>query len=224
MRTFRPARAGLPAALALLLAAAVPAGAETELSIYSGLQTATEGRASGTYPGGFSYSGSIDWEGRSTQLPAYYGARLTFWRGENFGLALEGTHAKAYAPEGDRRALGFDRMEFTDGLNIITLNAMYRWPGLAGGLTPYVGAGAGLSIPHVDAETAGGVFTTYGYQVTGPAVRAIAGASYDINDSYAVFGEYQFTRSWNEAELEGGGTLDADISTHAVNFGLAFRF
>ena len=65
---------------------------------------------------------------------------------------------------------------------------------------------------------------TYGYQYTGPALRLSAGASYDLNDRWAVFGEYQFTISDNEADLEGGGKLNTRLISNAVNVGVSFRF
>ena len=53
---------------------------------------------------------------------------------------------------------------------------------LIGDLTPYVGGGLGLAIPHV--EVTNRTSETFGYQVTGPAATWIAGASYLINDKW----------------------------------------
>ena len=65
---------------------------------------------------------------------------------------------------------------------------------------------------------------TFGYQMTGPAVALIAGASYPINDNFSLFGEYKGTYSMNAAELDGGGTLETDIVTNSVNLGVSFNF
>ena len=55
-------------------------------------------------------------------------------------------------------------------------------------------------------------------------MRLLAGASYPINDRWSVYGEYQFTYSWNEADLDGGGSLNTDIKTNALNVGLSLKF
>jgi len=98
-----------------------------------------------------------------------------------------------------------------------------RWPGLlADRFTPYAGAGFGIAVPHVDTLENGN--KTYGYQLTGPALRLVAGTSYELTDRWAVFGEYQFTVSQNEADLEGGGTLDTRLISNALNVGVSLRF
>ena len=199
------------------------ASAEMEVSVYTGWQTAPHSRVTGDHPDGGTYDALIGWEGRSFEAPPYYGVRGTWWRDERLGFGLEFTHAKVYAPDSEKEAIDFNRMEFTDGLNLITVNAYRRWKNQWQNFTPYVGGGIGLAIPHVDVESAGGE-KTFGYQVTGPAVRLIAGMTYDINDRYAVFGEYQFTYSDNEADLEGDGSLDTVIKTNALNFGVTLKF
>lgn len=208
---------------ALATMGVMPAYAEMEVSVYTGWQTAPHSRISGDYPGGGEYDELIGWEGKSFEMPPYYGVRGTWWRNDKFGFGLEFTHSKVYAPDDEREAAGFDSLELTDGLNIVTVNAYRRWQDQWSGLTPYVGGGLGLAIPHVDIETTDGD-KTFGYQVTGPAIKLIAGASYDLNDRYAVFGEYQFTRSWNEADLDGGGTFESNINTNAINVGLSYKF
>lgn len=210
--------------LGLLVSMVSAAAAEMEVSVYTGWQTLPHSRASGTYPGGGSYDALIGWDGKSFASPPYYGLRGTWWQPSNLGFGLELTHAKAYAPDKERNALGFSRMEFTDGHNILTFNVMKRWPDKWKSLTPYVGGGLGVAIPHVDVTHAGTGAKTYEYQFTGPAVRAIAGVSFPINDRYSVFGEYQFTYSVNEAELNGGGSLKTDIKTNAINVGLSLKF
>ena len=214
----------LTATLSVAAAAASQAAAQDyELSIYSGWQTAPHSRVSGDYPGGGDYDALIGWDGKSFEMPPYYGLRGTWWRSETFGVALEFTHAKVYAPDDEREAIGFDSMEFTDGHNLLTLNAMRRWPEQWGTATPYAGAGLGIAFPHVDVETTGGD-KTFGYQLTGPAVRLLAGVSYPISERVSIFGEYQFTYSSNEADLDGGGSLETDIKTNAINVGLALSF
>ena len=86
-------------------------------------------------------------------------------------------------------------------------------------------SGVGVAVPHVDIQpTYAGAPKTYGYQVTGPAVRLGAGVSYSINDRWSVFGEYQFTWSDNKADINGGGTIETTLITNALNFGVGYSF
>ncbi len=208
----------------VLAALAAPAVAETELSFYLGWQTLPHSRISGDLPnGGGSYDELVGWEGNPFTMPPYYGARATWWRSDNLGFGLEYTHTKAYADDATKSALGFSRLEFTDGHNVVTANVMKRWPDKWGQFTPYVGAGLGVAVPHVDAKHNSGS-NTYGFQFSGPAARLMAGASYPINDRFSVFGEYQFTYSTNEGTFDGGGTFNTDIKTNALNVGLSLKF
>ncbi|PTX45503.1 outer membrane protein [Allosediminivita pacifica] len=210
---------------AMVAATAGAAAAEMELSFYTGYQTAPHSRVDGDLPGGGgSYDELFGWEGKSFEMPPYYGVRGTWWRSETIGYGIEFSHNKVYADKDDREDLGFDRLEFTDGLNILTANVMRRWPELWGGATPYVGGGLGISVPHVDAEYPAGDSDTFGYQLTGPAARLTAGLSYPINDRFAVFGEYQFTYTSNDVDFDNDGSMDVDIKTNALNVGIAMRF
>lgn len=208
-----------------LMVISIKAQAETELSVYAGYQTAPHSVVSGNDPDA-TWTGDFTagWDGKSFAPPPYYGVRAIRWTSETFGWGAEFTHAKVYANDSTRSDNGYDRFEFTDGLNIITLNAMRRWPAQWGDkITPYVGAGVGFAMPHVDIQADGGAHT-FGYQVTGPAVRAIAGASYQFNDTWSAFAEYQGTYSMNSVDLENGGSLETDVITNAVNIGLGFSF
>lgn len=164
---------------------------------------------------------TLTWEGRSFDAPPYYGWRATYWASPEFGYGLDFAHNKVY-PKDDVLPAGYSKLEFTDGLNTLTVNAYRRWENAIAGLTPYVGGGVGLSIPHV--EVVSGASETFGYQVTGPAATWIAGASYPISDQWSVFGEYKGNYTQNDADLDTGGSLSTDIITNAVNVGVSFRF
>jgi len=158
-------------------------------------------------------------------MPPYYGVRGTWWRDDKLGFGLEFTHAKVYAPDDEMAEIGFSDLEFTDGINILTVNAYRRWSGIwaEGALTPYVGGGVGVAIPHMDVETTTGI-DTFEYKYTGPAARLTAGIPYDLNERFAVFGEYQFTYSSNSADLDECGKLDTDMKTNALSLGLTLKF
>ena len=205
-----------------MLGAASSASAEVELSFYGGIQ--------GALPSDVTIAGddvipdsdfNVAWEGRSFEAPPYYGIRVTNWQSATFGYGLDFAHSKVYPQDGELPD-GFERLEFTDGLNTLTANAYYRWQDAVGEITPYVGGGVGLSIPHVEVITDDS--RTLGYQVTGPAATIIAGASMPITDSWSVFGEYKGTYTTNEADLTTGGTVSSDIFTNALNVGVSFNF
>ena len=198
------------------------ASAEVELSFYGGAQSAPASdvviRDDSVIPdSNFSQS----WEGRSASAPIYYGIRVTRWQSPVFGFGLDLAHNKIY-PKDDVLPTGFSVLEFTDGLNTLTVNAYRRWPNMLGDVTPYVGGGLGLAIPHV--EVTHGASETFGYQLTGPAATWIAGARYPISDQWSVFGEYKGTFTSNVGEVDTGGKIETDVFTNAVNLGVSFNF
>lgn len=211
--------------MSMCLLPATGVRAESELSLYSGIQIAPHSRVRGTDPGGLGdFSFLATWEGRSLEPPPYYGMRYTYWSGEKFGFGVEFNHAKVYADDATLANNGFTRLEFSDGLNVLTANAYRRWPQafLNGRVTPYVGGGVGLSIPNVEVLTPGGY--TFQYQVTGPAVTWMAGAKYSLNDRWGLFGEYKGSYSQNDTDLSNGGTLSTNVVTNAINLGVSFSF
>ena len=210
------------AILVAATAACLPglAMAEVELSFYGGAQSAPHSDVFITGDVNYPTETRVKWEGNSFEMPPYYGLRATWWASEKVGYGLDFTHTKVYS-DAESRGTDFTTLEFTDGLNTLTANAYRRFDPL-GAVTPYVGAGVGLAIPHV--EVSNGITTTEEYQITGPAVTFLAGASYPVGERLSVFGEYKFTYSQNEADLDGGGTLNTDIITNAVNVGVSFSF
>lgn len=219
-----PVLSRLAALVVTTVALATPLRAEVSLSFYTGAQTAPHSRFEGN-DGTSNFSFLAEWEGNSFEMPPYYGFRATWWRNQNLGFGAEFTHAKVYASDQTLAANGLDTLEMTDGINILTANVMYRWPGqwMRGRVTPYVGAGLGVAIPHIEFQTTGGP-RTFEYQVSGAAARWMAGASYAINDRWAVFGEYQGTYSVNSGDLAGGGNWESNIVTNAINVGLSYNF
>ncbi len=201
----------------------VPALAEVELSFYGGLQSAPHSDVSisgdSVIPDDDFTAG---WEGRSFDAPPYYGLRATWWRSSDLGFGVEVNHTKVYADDETLAESGLEHFEFSDGLNIITFNMFRRWEDAFGGFTPYLGGGVGVAVPHVEVTVPGS--KTFEYQLSGPAVALMAGASYPITDRWSVFGEYKGTYSMNSADLETGGSLESDIITNAVNFGVSFDF
>ncbi|MGH6924337.1 MAG: outer membrane protein [Propylenella sp.] len=212
-----------------LVLAPTAALAEFQISVYGGGNIANDsdvtlkqGALSGTF--GVQWFGGDSSEWRAP----YYGVRGTYWMTDfglpNWGAAVDWTHAKVTADLGDPAIGGtFKRLEFTNGINSLTLNALYRMP-LNNRFTVYVGAGAGASIPHVEVETIPSLGETYEFQLTGPVVQGLVGVSVPVGWGFSVFGEYKATYSWNEADLVGGGSLDAEVLVHHFVAGLSYTF
>lgn len=208
--------ARLSFALAFGLASAAPALAETELSFYGGYQTAPHSVIETDLYG----SDTVGWLGKSFTPPPYYGVRVTKWQENGFGWGVEVNHAKVYA---DNPAdYGFERLEFTDGLNLVTVNAFQRLKPFKK-ITPYIGAGVGVAVPHVDVRPTGGAHT-FGYQLTGVAVQWVAGASLPLNERWKAFAEYKGSYSQHHVKLDGAGKLDTNMITNALNIGISYSF
>ncbi len=210
----------LAGAACVALASAAQAG-EFSLSIYGGYQTAPHSSVKGN-DGVDTFDFTTGWEGKSFEMPPYYGIRGTYWVRDNFGWIADFNHTKVYADEDDKAANGFSTLEFTDGLNNLTVGPIWRWPGLWNNFTPYASASVGVVIPHVEVVTAN--TDTIEYQLAGPSVALVLGASYELNDRWDLFTEYKGTYSQVDADLDGGGNLKTDIITNALNFGVSYNF
>ena len=222
------------AALVLLLGgfASTPfaAAGELEIGVYGGANESVGSRGvldSGTASEAY----AIDWQGRSFSAPIYYGLRLTYWPDwmENWGIGLDFTHAKAYADLSDPAlAADFSVLEFTDGLNLLTLNGYRKWD-LDDRLRAYLGAGVGVNIPHVEITTGAGTVvgetSTFEYQLAGPAAQILAGVSYEVLPNLRLFGEYKLSYARVNADLAGsGGSFSTDIASHHILAGLSYAF
>lgn len=188
--------------------------------------------------------GDVAFDDESSRAPIYWGARLTWWSGRahaepGWGLALDFTHAKASADTGQRvhvsgtrggvavdteEPLGntFGQLVFTHGLNLLTLNALYRWrvwDRLE--IRPYAGAGLGIAVPHVEVETAAG--STRRYSVTGAAYQGLAGLDFRLSARFSLFAEYKLSRAEIDADIAGGSVKLKPWIKQAVA-GVGYRF
>jgi lipid A oxidase len=223
-------KGSVAAALALFaLAAPQQAAAEIDVSVYTGWQTAPHSTVSGNDPAGIgAFDFTAGWTGESFSAPPYYGIRAVWWQNDRWGYDIDFNHTKVYADSETLGATGksggFQVLEFTDGLNALTVGAVRRWEDGFGRITPYAGAGIGVAIPHVEVQTAPGAPKTFGYQIGGPAVSWRVGGTMDINESWGVFAEYKGTYSMLDVDLDGGGNLKSNIVTNALNFGVQYTF
>lgn len=198
------------------------AWAEVEVSIYAGTLPANAADVAIRSDDSMANTQTAaPWVGHATVTPRTYGIRATRWRSPSFGYGVELSRSSLDLDEGNLPP-GYTAFAFANQLNTLTVNAYRRWSSVLGDVSPYVGGGVGLSVPHLEAENHG--FETDNYQISGAAATVIAGATYPINDQWSVFGEYKGTYSANSADLDGGDTVETDLITNALNLGLSFSF
>jgi lipid A oxidase len=212
-------------AVAGLYLCPLTASAETQFSVFGGANW-NLGSTVETNAPGVDDKRSVDWEGGSFDMPPYWGVRGTYWLGRNWGVAIGYIHTKATAEIDFATDPTYSRLEFTDGNNLLLLEVLYRFnPTLNGKLVPYVGAGAGVSIPHVEVTLKPpGSNETYDYQLAGPAVQVMAGLEYKLNRRWSLFSEFKLSYSHISADLKGGGELETDLWSPQLAIGVSYRF
>jgi lipid A oxidase len=172
-------------------------------------------------------SRTVSWDGKPFEMPPYWGLRATYWMDKQspWGIAVDYTHQKAYADINFATDPVYDHLEFTDGNNIITLNAMYRFQQPQNPWGFYVGGGPGLAFPSFEVTLdAAPADATHNYQITGFAAQALAGVQYKFTDHIAAFGEGKLSYTQNDGDIDGGGTLETHLwSPHAL-VGVSYIF
>ena len=218
------------------------ASAEWEFGIYGGYNHTFDSNVGFKDPGTQVLLNAVSWQGVSFQAPPYYGVRTTYWfeKNPNWGLMLDFTHAKMKADKSEAvRVNGisdghridenirigdeFSRLEFTDGNNLLLLNAVYRMP-MHRGVTPYIGAGVGVAIPHVEVQFSGDPDRTFEYQLTGIAAQFLTGIKWNISENWALFGEYKLSYAKVDAKLVGDEKLQTELWTNHFLVGVSFTF
>jgi len=196
------------------------ATAQDEFSIYGGAQNVADRRVSGRDPGGFGFK--VGWGGSPALSKPDYGMRFTWWQNQSFGWGVDLNHSQVTAVDQILKNNHLNVLNFSDGLNLITVNAYHRWKKPTRRLSPYLGGGVGLAVPKVSFASGGGKASQY--QVIGPAVQWMAGVSYSINERLSLFGEYKGSYSMNSTDLVSGGELNTNVLTSAVNIGVSLGF
>jgi lipid A oxidase len=209
--------------LAVSTASAFPAKAEQEISLYSGVQNAPDSTVKGREPNGTSFRFDAGWEGKSLSMPLYYGIRCTNWYDDNNAWSINFTHSKTYSDGKTLGRSGFSALQFTHGLNPLTVNWMHRF-GSGSGFRPYVGLGAGVAIPHVEIQSPSMVKKTSEYQYGGPVIDFLGGMRYSLSSQWSLFAEYSFHYVKLDVDIDGGGNLRTNIKTNALNAGLNYAF
>jgi lipid A oxidase len=229
-----------PSLLALLIVLLPAAGrAEVEIVLAGGKASIANTDLELSRPDGTELTfRSVSWRDESFRTPLYWSLRANWWRSaeRGWGLGVDLTHPKAIA-ETDRMATvrgrragapvsGTERIgdtlqhfELSHGLNTFTLNLLRRWS--PGRLQPYVGLGAGVAVPHVEAVIGGD--RTGEYQWAGPAFEGRLGLALRLSKHLSAVTEYKLTYARVSVDLEGGGTVDLEPRLHQWVVGLSVK-
>jgi lipid A oxidase len=179
----------------------------------------------------------VDWEGQPFKSPIYYGARVVRWfDGGRRGAMIDFTHSKALAmmdqesafegtlanaPLPAKAALKdiYRKLEFSHGHNMLTLNGLWRLASLAPRLSPYVGIGVGVNLPHSEVQLKTVRGRTYEYQYTGPAAQAVIGLEFRV-PRMSYFLEYKFSIAQYEVPLSerDGSVLFIDLWNQLISW------
>ena len=64
---------------------------------------------------------------------------------------------------------------------------------------------------------------TFEYKLAGPVMQAEIGIDAKITEFISAFAEYKFDYSWNSPNLNGGGSLEANIGTSQFILGVSYK-
>ncbi|MFA5898449.1 MAG: hypothetical protein WC829_04990 [Hyphomicrobium sp.] len=207
----------------------------------------------------------VHWYTDPFKSPIYYGARVAHWLSSGkVGTGVDFIHSKAIATLDEEANFSgtldgqplpprarihdiLNKLEFSHGHNMLLLNAFLRLPSIGARISPYVGAGGGVLLPHTEiGYTNGSRPRTYEYNYAGPAGQALAGIEIRLA-TLSLFVEYKFTyghygaplsetegswlpldlwrqaQRWLAGEQPPGGHISTEIVSHQVVGGLAVR-
>ena len=200
---------------------------DMQFGVYGGGSLAQPSQVVLKQPGGTDMAmEGVAWDSGAAKMPPYHGFRGTWWSrnvpaaGAMVDLAYikviadrstptrqSGKRDGVKVPESEPLSKTFRRLEFTNGLNLLTWNGVVRLPALLGCVRPYFGLGAGLSAPHVEVRRQGAKQRTFEFQIAGLAFHVFAGLEWRVRDRFSVFTEYKMSYATIDADLVDGGTL-----------------
>ena len=207
--------------------------AENSITLFSGYQTSPHSDILGyeninNSGQQNSFNFNAGWLGRSLSMPPYYGLRWTKWN-QNVGWEIEFNHTKVYADTETLNKSGFEILQFTDGLNNITLNRTNKFEPKNIFLKEhikysYISYGLGVIIPHVEVKASEISDLSYGYQFGGPTLGLNFGFVMPYNKHFDFVSEYRCTASWLDVDLKNDGKLKSRIFTNALNLGVRYNY
>lgn len=238
---------------------------EVIISAYTGVPYTYPSDVTFKAPGKHDFTArDVEWIGEPFDSPIYYGVRIARWgKAARTGWMLDFTHSKAIgersqtldlegilngetAPQGKNIKQVFHKLEASHGHNMLTFNGLLRLPSWGFRTHPYLGLGAGVSLPHSEVHFVGNKKRTYEYQYAGPVGQALVGlefrfartsyfleykfsfAPYDIplserNGTLLIFDLWAQAKDWWHGVAPPAGRLTTTFSSHQVVGGLGVR-
>ncbi len=219
--------------------ATTPRGRETLLAAYGGAPWYYRSGVRIQRPDGTDLRlKGVGWDGDALYFPIDGGARSVSWHGR-FGHMVDFLHNKAIsrlgkgahgrkikdgvietvpaegtwkgqpAPKEIKLTDILERMEFTHGHNMLFATGLMKLASWSPRVTPYVGVGAGVAVPHVEVwfQGEGEEPRTNEYQFAGPAAQLVGGLELRTG-RMSYFIEYKFSLAWLNGGLTGGKSSD----------------
>ena len=117
----------------------------------------------------------------------------------------------------------FTKLEYSHGLNFLTLNAVFRFRGLHARFLPYFGAGVGIMIPHTELARRGVQRPdwTYRYEISGTGYQAFGGIEWRAKPEsrFHPFAEVKLGYARNFTELLEGGSVASNLIAYQIAVG-----
>ncbi len=235
--------------LVSLLAGARPAAAQWVIAGYFGTAATSRTFLHVTRPASQTAVrfDSVDYQGRSFNLPPYYGYRGAYFFPSPgwFGIEGEVIHMKVYTqPDQIVPASGtidgaavaaaiplgtlVQRFSLSHGQNILLVNAVLRHAfGECGDyrtarLVAVARAGAGPTLPHVESRIAG--IGDERYERGAVAFQAAGGIEVLLWKHLHALAEYKFTRCRQAIDAAAGARIETLLTTHHFAFGASWHF
>ena len=185
----------------------------------------------------------VHWDADPFKAAPYYGLRFThfFDQRPNWGVALDFTHYKMYAQtdrgvsvKGTWKGTAVDssarmdqyvqHFEISHGVNMLSLNGIYRWlnPFFDGRLQPYAGAGLAYYRPHSE-NTVDNISHETGYDPSGFGYQLMGGVQYRLSRQWGVFAEVKFNSGTAKIDIADGQAETSLRTFHALG-GVHYRF
>lgn len=164
---------------------------------------------------------SISFESRSWQNPLYYGIRGGYRFRRGLGFEGELIHLKAFANVSPEHGVLLPQFNMSHGANLLFGNIVaYHAVGSAKKFRLTGRAGAGVSLPHVEARIAD--VRVEGYELGGAAFQIAGGPELRLGRGFALLTEYKFTHGAFDIGSSAVGAK-TELATHHGVVGLMWE-
>ena len=194
--------------------------------VYGGFQNTSPSRVSTFSDNGNALSFDAEWDAKPLSMPPYWGIRSSFWDTERTAWEIDFVHSKAYASSQTLTQNGFNHLQFTDGINVLSLSRIWQLSDQKSfpSISPYIGFGGGISLPYVEIIKSSNpsIARTMEYQLGGLAGQAQVGVRYSVTSDLNAIFEYKITYIDLDVETSSSQDFKTNLVTNALNFGLEF--